>query len=222
MRSKKQLNPTPTFESVWAILQETAQLHREMKKENAREAKEMKKETKEMKKETKEMKKETKEMKKELQRMYTESRKDMKELNKQIGGNSSSNGEIAEAYFYNTLKKDKTFVNEKFDEIHRNRKYVNGEHDAEFDIILFNGKSAAIIEVKYNAKPDNISVRNLISRIEAFKLLYPKCKNHSIYLGVAAMTFRKGMEERLHRAGIATIRQIGKKMVVYDKEVKVF
>jgi hypothetical protein len=148
--------------------------------------------------------------------------KEMKELNQQLGGISNSNGEMAETYFYNTLKRDKTFLNEKYDDIKRNRKLVNGEHDAEFDIILFNCKSAVLIEVKYNAKPDNISVRKIISRVEAFKILFPQCKNHSIYLAVAAMTFRKGMEARLHRNGIATIRQIGKKMVVYDKEVKVF
>jgi hypothetical protein len=185
--------------------------------EKAREKEELKRE-----KELKEMEKESKRLDRRLEKMYAEARRERKELNKQLGGISNSNGEIAEAYFYNAFKRDKSFVNEKFDYIKRNMKFVNGEHDAEFDILLFNGKSAAIIEVKYNAKPDNISVRRIVSRVKAFKLLYPKYCNHSIYLGVAAMSFRKGMEERLHRAGIATIRQVGKKMVVYDKEVKVF
>jgi len=36
------------------------------------------------------------------------------------------------------------------------------------------------------------------------------------------MSFRKGLEEKLHRSGIATIRQIGKKMVWFDKDVKAF
>jgi len=88
--------------------------------------------------------------------------------------------------------------------------------------VLFNGKSAAIIEVKYNAKPDNISVEKLISCVETFKTLCPKYKEHKIYLGVAAMSFRKGLEEKLHKSGIATIRQIGKKMVRFDKDVKAF
>jgi hypothetical protein len=52
--------------------------------------------------------------------------------------------------------------------------------------------------------------------------LSPNYKNHNIYLGVAAMSFRKGLEEKLHKAGIATIRQIGKKMVVFDQDVKAF
>jgi len=204
MRSKKQTKPAPTFESVWTGLQELKELGKETDRRLKVTEKLVNKNSRELKK------------------MYAESRKERKELNQQLGGISNSNGEMAEAYFYNALKRDKIFVNEKFDDIQRNRKYVNGKHDAEFDVILFNGKSAALIEVKYNAKPDNISVRRLISRVEAFKLLYPECKNHNIYLGVAAMTFRDGLEQRLHRNGIATIRQVGKKMVVYDKEVKVF
>jgi hypothetical protein len=193
MRSKKQSEPKPTFESVWALLQENAKQMQE-----------------------------TDRRMQETDRLQKENAREIKELNKQFGGISNSNGEMAETYFYNAFKKDKTFLNEKYDDIKRNRKLVNGEHDAEFDIILFNGKSAVLIEVKYNAKPDNISVHRILSRVEAFKILFPQCKNHTIYLGVAAMTFRKGMEARLHRNGIATIHQIGKKMVVYDKEIKAF
>ena len=237
MRNENQLKSDLDFEAVLAGLKEIHQVFKELSKERKereekyerereererKREKEREKERKAMQKETREMKKETREMKKELERMYAESRKESKELNRQLGGISNSNGEMAEAYFYNAIKRDKTFVNEKFDKIQRNRSIRNGIVEAEFDIILFNSQSAAIIEVKYNAKPDNISVRKIISRVEAFKILYPEYKSHSIYLGVAAMTFRSGLEQRLHRNGIATIRQVGKKMVMYDKEVKAF
>jgi len=139
-----------------------------------------------------------------------------------LGGISNSNGEMAEDYFYSAFRADKTFANEKFDKVKRNQAYKKNDVEAEFDLILFNGKSAALIEVKYNAKPDNISVEKIISRVAVFKILYPEYQNHKIYLGVAAMSFKKGLEERLHKAGIATIRQIGKKMVRFDKDVKAF
>ncbi|MCL2290667.1 MAG: hypothetical protein FWC34_08210 [Bacteroidetes bacterium] len=113
-------------------------------------------------------------------------------------------------------------TNQKFDRIERKMHYKSLEGEIECDIFLFNGKSAAIIEVKYNAKPDNISIDRLISRVEVFKTLYPAYKNHNIYLGVAAMSFNQKLVWRLHRAGIATIRPIGKRMVVYDKNIKAF
>jgi len=151
-----------------------------------------------------------------------ESNQRLDKLGKLLGGVANSNGELAEEFFYNTLKRDKTFMNEKFDKIRRNLAYKRDDKEAEFDLVLFNGKSAALIEVKYNAKPDNISIDKLISRVEIFKILYPEYKNHNIYLGVAAMSFKSGLAKELHRAGIATIRPVGKKIVVYDKEVKVF
>jgi len=166
---------------------------------------------------------ETEKLIKENARSIKETEKTVKELSRNIGSISNSNGEMAEEYFYSAFRANKTFANEKFDKVKRNLTYQNDEDvEAEFDIVLFNGKSVAIIEVKYNAKPENISIEKLISRIEVFKILCPKYKEHKIYLGVAAMSFRKGLEEKLHRSSIATIRQIGKKMVRFDKDVKAF
>jgi hypothetical protein len=211
MRSKKQAEPALTFESIMAGFKETREQIKELVKSGEKANRRLEKTEKMMDKSSQ-----------RLDKMYEESRKEMKELNQQLGGISNSNGEVAENYFYNALRRDKTFINEKFDQIKRNLSYNDGDKGAEFDIILFNGKSAALIEVKYNAKPENISVRRIISRVAVFKKLFPEYQNHKIYLAVAAMTFRKDLEQRLHRNGIATIRQLGKKMVVYDKEIKVF
>ena len=157
-----------------------------------------------------------------MKKSNAEINKILKELSRNIGGISNSNGEMAEEYFYNSFKADTTFANEKFDRVEKNTKTSRDGVEAEFDIILFNGKSAAVIEVKYNAKPDNILIDKLIERVDIFKKLYPEYKNHNIYLGVAAMSFKSGLETKLHNTGIATIKQIGKKMVVFDKDVKAF
>ena len=162
------------------------------------------------------------ESKAEIEKTIKETSLQVKELSRNIGGISNSNGEMAEEYFYNSFKADTTFANEKFDRVEKNSKRSRGELEAEFDLILMNGKSAAVIEVKYNAKPDNILIDKLIERVDIFKKLYPEYKNHNIYLGVAAMSFKSGLETKLHNTGIATIKQIGKKMVVFDKDVKVF
>jgi len=222
MRNENQLKSDTSFDSIRANLDEAAQIIKEI----SRETKEMQKETKEMKKEmkkeTREMKKESKEFKQRIDEMIAESRRERKELNQQLGGISNSNGEMAETYFYNAFKAHRYFANEHYDHVQRPARRTNGDIEAEYDIILFNGKSVVIMEVKYNAKPDNIHIDHVISSAETFKILFPEYKNHKIYLAIAAMTFRSGVERKLHRAGIATIRQIGKKMVVYDKEVRAF
>jgi hypothetical protein len=158
----------------------------------------------------------------EAEKSRIETDRQLKNLGKLVGGMGNSNGEMAEEYFFNSFNVDKTFANERYYKVRRNQIYKKEEIEAEFDLVLLNGKSAVLIEVKYNAKRDNVSIEKIISRIEYFKMLYPECKNFNIYLGVAAMSFKKGLEAELHKAGIATIRPVGKKMVKFDKDVKVF
>ena len=177
---------------------------------------------KESAKQFKENAKQFKETDRKIAKMNAETDQRLDKLSKLVGGIGNSNGELAEEYFYNSFYRDRTFVNEHFDKIKKNMSYNDGEVEAEFDLVLFNGKSVALIEVKYNAKPDNIEIDRIISRVEVFKILFPNYKHHKIYLGVAAMSFHKSIVWQLHRAGIATIRPIGKKMVVYDKTVRAF
>ena len=163
-----------------------------------------------------------KEMSKESRQEWAITRQELDRIARQVGGISHSNGEIAESYFYNAFKANKMFANEKFDKVKRNLAYKKDDIEAEFDIVLFNGKSAAIIEVKYNAKHGNVRAKELVRKVAIFKILYPEYKDYSIYLGVAAMSFRKGLEAKLHNVGIATVRQIGRKMVVFDQDIKAF
>jgi hypothetical protein len=129
---------------------------------------------------------------------------------------------MAEEFFFNTFSKNKTFANQKFDQVTRGYFYCYGDYSAEFDVVLFNGVCAAIIEVKYNAKPDNVNIEFLISRVEKLKHYAPAYRDRKIYLGVAALTFQKGIDQQLHQVGIATVHQVGKKMVIYDHEVRAF
>ena len=180
----------------------------------------------EMEKDRKELDRQIGGMAKELNRQIGDMSKsygDMaKDLNRQIGGMSKSNGDMAEEFFFNAFRRDKIFMNEKYDQIHKGYFYSIDDIRNEFDIVFINGKSIAIVEVKYKAKPENIDIEHLISRAERFKKFSPIYKNHNIYIGVAAMSFKKGLASDLHQAGIVTVHPVGKKMVIYDKEAKVF
>ena len=159
-----------------------------------------------------------------LAKLNAETDERLNKLGKYLGGIAHSNGDMAEDFFFNTFRRDKTLVNEQFDTIQKNYFYssTNGYEGPESDIVLFNGKSVAIIEVKYNAKPDNIDIEKLVSNVALFKKYSPAYRNHNIYLGVAAMSFKKGLASKLHNAGIATIHPSGKQIVIYDKALKMF
>ena len=215
-------NQNLTWDDIKKMFAETdrqfKETNRHLKAEHASLLKEIKESRRAFKDYVKENEKERKEGKERSKEMDEY----LKELGRQVGGIAHSNGALAEEYFYNAFKRNMTFVNESFNSIKKNLSYNNGTLEAEFDLVLFNGKSAALIEIKYNAKPDNIEIEKLISRVTVFRILFPEYAHYNIYLGVAAMSFKKDLVWRLHRAGIATIRPVGKKMVVYDKKVKVF
>jgi hypothetical protein len=157
----------------------------------------------------------------ETDRRMKETDRQMKGLQQLVGGIGNNNGDMAEEYFFNAFKKNKTFANQTFDKVLRNKWIDTDDWKAEFDLLLLNGKSAVIIEVKYKADY-NIKIQKLVSRVRPFKALFPEYKSHNIYLGVAAMSFNKYLVQELRETGIATIHQVGNKMVVYDQELKVF
>jgi hypothetical protein len=179
-------------------------------------------EKKERKKRNAEYEKRHKEWNENFEKEKQETDKRIANLEKLIGGIGNNNGEMAEEFFFNAFRKDKIFMNEKYDKIKKGYFYSNDPHRGEYDIVFFNGQSVAIVEVKYKAKPNNVGVEILTSRIERLKEYDPEFKNHNFYLGVAAMSFKRGLASKLHNAGIATIHPVGKKMVVYDKTVKAF
>ena len=80
----------------------------------------------------------------------------LKKLAEQVGGIGNNQGAVAEEYFYNSLKEKMRLLGMEFNDIGLNwRKSKNGIED-EFDIILTNGKTMAIIEVKYKAHEKDI------------------------------------------------------------------
>ena len=205
-------------------LKETEQLINKYAEENARSWQQMEKERQAREEERKKREEERKKREEERAEEDKKLQETLQRVSDVVEGIGHNNGAMAEEFFYNTFERDKTFLNEKFDEIKRNLVYKgqDGKHKAEYDIFLFNGTSAAIIEVKYSAKAKNVNIARLISRVEGFKISFPEYKNHKIYLGVAAMSFNKRLLWRLHRAGIASIHSLGDRMVVYDETVKTF
>jgi hypothetical protein len=162
---------TPNFESVWAVLQETAQ--------------------------------------------------QIKELQKTVGGISNNQGSFAEEYFFNSFENGKrNFFGEKFDDIVKNLTHFWQGLKDEYDIVLYNHTSVAIIEVKYKAHVSDIHA--VLKKAETFRILFPNYKDFKIYLGFASMSFYKELEQECIKQGIAVIKQVGDAVVINDKNLKVF
>ena len=163
------------------------------------------------------------EWKQELAESRAEWNLKMKELNEMIGGTANSNEMFAEEYFFNCIEKgDKTLFGEKFDECYSSLKRYNKNYrkKSEHDILLVNGKSVAIVEIKYKARKEDI--QKIINKLPDFRMLYPQYRSHRIYLGLAAMSFDNGVENETINNGLAIIKQVGGMVVINDEHLKAF
>jgi len=222
-----------TFESIRATLREVAQLQkescadfdRERKKSRADFDKEMKesriKFDKEMKESRADFDRRMKEYEEKREKSNAEFDERMKKIQKTVGGMANSQGEFAEEYFFNSLDKGKqNFFGEKFDKIKKKLTNFWQGIEAEYDIVLFNHASVALIEVKYKAHIDDIP--DVLKKAKTFRILFPHYKDFKIYLGVASMSFYPELEQECIKQGIAIIKQVGDTVVINDEYLKVF
>jgi hypothetical protein len=183
-------NPPATFETVWAALQETAKRQEETAKRQE-----------------------------ETDRQMKETDRKMREVFGEMGSWSNNHGRFAEEYFFNSFKKGrKNFFGENFNEITKNLKGT--ESKDEFDIVMLNGHSVGLVEVKFKAHENDIP--KVLKKAHAFRINFPKYQDHKVYLGLATMAFYPRLEEECITNGIAVIKQVGDTVVVNDAHLRVF
>jgi hypothetical protein len=142
-------------------------------------------------------------------------------LGEQIGGWANSHGSFAEEFFYNSFENGhQNFFGEDFDEISKNLKTKKEKVQDEYDIVMFNHSSIAIVEVKFTVREKDIP--KTLKKAETFRILFPEYKDFKIYLGLASLNFCKEMEDECIRKGIVVIKQVGETVVIHDEHLKVF
>ena len=146
---------------------------------------------------------------------------DVDKLCKKVGGMDDNIGHHAEYFFQNTLGQTLTFGGEKYDYIVSNLKCKSKKDNTEFDIVLINGKSVAIIEVKNRIHPN--SIKELAEeKISKFRKVFTVYKNHKVYLGVAGFSLSDTVMEEAHKYGVGIIRQDGQSVEMKADHLKVY
>ena len=179
-------------------MKELRESQKETQKESEKEMKELResqKETdriiRETQKESEKEMKELRESQKETDRIIRESQKEtdrlIKETNKQISGLGKTKADVLEYSFFtalrHTLSLDTIQYNTIYTKLKSKYKIKNQTYQQEFDIVLENGKTIAIIEVK--SKPDLDDLYGLTRIKNTYKLCFPDDINKEIkiYLG---------------------------------------
>jgi len=163
-----------------------------------------------------------KENERSLNEKFAETDRMMKELQKTMGGMGNSNGDVAETYFRNCFAKSMSFAGQDYDHIdaplQRKNKRLNLQ--AEYDIVMYNCSSVAIIEIKYKVDKDDVD--STLKKVEVFKKLFPQYQDYDIYLGLAGLSIEASAEKKAIKQGIGIIKQVGDTLVINDAHLKVF
>jgi len=150
---------------------------------------------------------------KEIAALQKETDRQLKENARQIGGISKSNGEFAEEFFYNSLKGTMAFAGVRYkyitDKFAREKPMPDKtEIKAQFDIVLHNGKSIALIEAKYKANLKDVK-EMVEKKVPNFRLLYPEYAKHKLYLGIGSLVLKDRVVQEAKKLGIGLMEQRG-------------
>jgi len=150
-----------------------------------------------------------------------EYQKRMTKMEETMGNWSNNHGSFAEEYFFNSFENEQqNFFGEHFNKIKKHINIVCGKIEDEYDIVMYNDSSVAIVEVKFKAHKNDIPA--VIKKAETFRILCPSYKDFKIYLGLASLSFYPELEQECIEHGIAVIKQVGDTVVINDENLKVF
>jgi hypothetical protein len=139
--------------------------------------------------------------------------------NQRIEGISKSNGEFCEEYFVNCFKENPFFLGEKYDYvIERLRPYPVVVIEDEYDLVLHNGSSVVLIEMKYKANFNDVG--KMFSKLQSYRANYPMYNHYKIYLCLASFRFPANVRAHAAENGIVLIQQRGEKIEVISKNIK--
>jgi hypothetical protein len=176
--------------------------------ETDREIKEASRERKEAQAETDRQMQETDRRLQETDRQIKETDRQIKAVSRQLGGMANSDGDAAEEFFATSLASKMMFAGQHYDAIDFNVKRKVKDLKGEYDIVLYNGTTVAIIEVKNKAC--QADVEELVAKkLPVFRSLFPLYRDHAVYLGIGSMSFDNRVLKKAHELGIGILRQKG-------------
>jgi hypothetical protein len=154
------------------------------------------------------------------EKQLSQTTKNIENVNKQLGGIGASQGLVAEEFFYNTLLDKPQIGSLKFDQINMNMQGGKKSDRFECDIAAINGKSLALIEVKYNVHED--AIEQVESHVRRFRKFFPYYAKHKIYGGVAGFHIAKDVVDLAHKKGFFVLKRKGEAFTASTADMKAF
>jgi hypothetical protein len=131
----------------------------------------------------------------------------LNKIAKMYGGVANNQGDVAEEFYFNSLKSRPILNGIEFDFTESVTRYYKGIED-EYDILLVNAKDVFIIEVKYKAHPEDLE-RLIHKKAPNFKKLFPGYKNYTHHLGLASFYISDDVKALALKQGVTILQRKG-------------
>jgi hypothetical protein len=126
----------------------------------------------------------------------------------ELYGNLGQNqGDVAEDFFFQSLIKDNHLGSIHFDDVVKNMEKHRGQLQEEYDLVMTNGESVGIVEVKYKAHENDLD--KLDRKMRNFKELFPWFKNYKQYGAIASFHINDKAKKEALRRGYFVLQRSG-------------
>jgi hypothetical protein len=149
-----------------------------------------------------------------------ETQRVMKELGRRMGAMASNQGDVAEEFFYNSLREKMELGGMEFDTIFGNFVVGDKKRNSELDILMVNGKAAALVEVKYKAHLNDLD--QVEQKIADYRSLRPEHKDFKLYAGLAGFSVPQDVVEEAHKRGMFVLKRTGDVLETQTEGMRAF
>ena len=137
-------------------------------------------------------------------------------LGELVGGISNNQGDIAEEFFYRSYLKNPVLGQMRFDSVSRNLNNHKGSIQEEYDLVLINGDSLAVIEVKAKAHEKDLLVM-VERKMPHFPILFREFSHYRRFAGIATLVANDALIARAEELGLFLITQQGDHQIVVQE-----
>ena len=136
------------------------------------------------------------------------------------GGVSENQGAVAEEFFYNSLNANPVIGGVKYDRVTPHLIVGAKGKQTEFDLVLVNGNSVALIEVKNRARLTALD--QLEKQLERYRAAFPEHASYKLYGGIAGLSVPDETIEEAHKRGLFVLKQVGNVFAVDAEAMRPF
>jgi hypothetical protein len=143
----------------------------------------------------------------EVKQFMLKTEAEIEKVSQLLGNIGQNQGDVAEEFFFNSLQDEIRLGSIRFDDISRNDRKIRGKTQEEYDIIMTNGETVGIIEVKYKAHEKDLD--KLERKMRNFKKLFPWFKDYKLYGAIASFHIYKEAKQQALQRGFFVLERSG-------------